>query len=265
MKQIHIIISLTIAALISAAMSSCIEDGISSSPSDQPTFSTDTLKMGLVFTSEGTSTHSLRVYNPHNKILSMSRVGFKNGGTGMFRLNVDGQSGREFANIEIRPKDSIYVFVDACLDLQNSTLPLTVEETIEFETNGVTQQVVITADGQDVERLHGHVIDSDTDWSNCMPKQIFDSLVVAEGTRLTIGPGMKLYFHSGAKLTVRGSLSIEGTAEQPVELTGDRFGLVATNVPYEITTMGWNVFCTNIQTIKNAIHGSEKHRLWNIG
>ena len=68
---------------------------------------------------------------------------------------MDGQSGREFNNVEIRPNDSIYVFVDACLEVQNSALPLTVEETIEFETNGKIQEVVITADGQDVDRLHG--------------------------------------------------------------------------------------------------------------
>lgn len=239
MKQIHKIIIPIIAALLSVAMTACIEDGISSSPSDQPTFSTDTLKMGTVFTSEGTPTYSIRVYNPHDKILSISRVGFKNGGTGMFRLNVDGQSGREFNNVEIRPNDSIYVFVDACLDVQNSALPLTVEETIEFETNGKIQQVVITADGQDVERLHGHTIEADTDWSDGMPRQIFDSLVVAEGAKLTIGPGMKLYFHSGAQLTVHGTLDIKGTAEQPVELSGDRFGLVATNVPYEIMSQQW--------------------------
>lgn len=238
MKQIHKIIPF-IAMLLSVAMTACIEDGISSSPSDQPTFSTDTLKMGTVFTSEGTPTYSIRVYNPYDKILSISRVGFKNGGTGMFRLNVDGQSGREFNNVEIRPNDSIYVFVDACLDVQNSALPLTVEETIEFETNGKVQQVVITADGQDVERLHGHTIDVNTDWSDGMPRQIFDSLVVAEGAKLTIGPGMKLYFHSGAQLTVRGTLDIKGTAEQPVELSGDRFGLVATNVPYEIMSQQW--------------------------
>lgn len=239
MKQIHKIIIPIIAALMGVAMTACIEDGISSSPSDQPTFSTDTLKMGTVFTSEGTATYSIRVYNPHDKILSMSRVGFKNGGTGMFRLNVDGQSGWEFNNVEIRPNDSIYVFVDACLEVQNSALPLTVEETIEFETNGKIQEVVITADGQDVDRLHGHIIDADTDWSDGMPRQIFDSLVVAEGAKLTIGAGMKLYFHSGAQLTVHGTLDIKGTPENPVELTGDRFGLVATNVPYEIMSQQW--------------------------
>ena len=143
MKQPLQSIFYIIATLFGLALTSCIEDGITSSPSDQPTFSTDTLKMGTVFTQEGTPTFSIRVYNPHNKILSMSRVGFKNGGTGMFRLNVDGQSGREFANVEIRPNDSIYVFIDACLDVQNSALPLTVEDIVEFETNGVVQQVVL--------------------------------------------------------------------------------------------------------------------------
>lgn len=38
MKQIHKIIIPIIAALMGVAMTACIEDGISSSPSDQPTF-----------------------------------------------------------------------------------------------------------------------------------------------------------------------------------------------------------------------------------
>ncbi len=239
MKTVYTAIYLIFAALLGCAATSCIEDGISTSPSDQPEFSTDTLKMGTVFTSEGTSTYSLKVYNPHDKIISMSRVGFKNGGTGMFRLNVDGQSGREFSNVEIRPNDSIFVFVDANISVQNSALPVTVEETVEFETNGVVKQVVITADGQDVERLRAYVVDADAVWDDGMPRQIFDSLVVAKGVTLTLGPGIDLYFHSQAQLRVHGTLAVEGTSEAPVQFAGDRFGMVATNVPYEIMSKQW--------------------------
>lgn len=239
MKYLYTTIYFLLVTLLSVAVTACIEDGISSSASDQPEFSTDTLKMGTVFTEEGTPTYSIRVYNPHSKIISISRVGFKNGGTGMFRLNVDGQSGREFNNVEIRPNDSIYVFVDANISAQNSVLPVEIEEIMEFETNGVVKQVVITADGQDVERLHALRIENDTEWNDGKPRQIFDSLVVAEGNRLTIGAGSKLYFHSGAELRVHGTLDIQGSPEMPVELTGDRFGLVATNVPYEIMSKQW--------------------------
>ena len=43
-----------VCAAAGAVMGSCIEDGISTSPSDQPEFSVDTLAIGDVFTDENT-------------------------------------------------------------------------------------------------------------------------------------------------------------------------------------------------------------------
>ncbi|MBR4722882.1 MAG: hypothetical protein IK053_07505 [Muribaculaceae bacterium] len=81
------------AIALAAGFSSCIEDGFTTSPSDQPTFSVDTLKMGLAFSEEGTPTHKFKVFNRHGKGLNISKIAFRDGGTGAFRLNVDGIPG----------------------------------------------------------------------------------------------------------------------------------------------------------------------------
>ena len=220
-----------VCAAASVGLGSCIEDGISTSPSDQPEFSVDTLAIGDVFTDETTPTYSFKVYNRHDKVMSINSIRLT-GSKDYFRLNVDGQSGRVFSNVEIRPKDSIFVFVDVNLPANGSFDPLEVTDAVEFVTNGVSKKVTVTAVGQDIERLHGLVITGHERWSGDRPRQIFDSLVVAPGASLTIEAGAKLYFHDKSRLKVHGTLVTLGTAEKPVEMTGDRRGTVITDVSF---------------------------------
>ena len=102
-------------ALLTIVLPSCIEDGFSTSPSDQPTFSTDTLDLGVIFTDEPSPTSRFVVYNRNSKSLSVSRIALSGANAGLFRLNVDGISGETFSDVEIRGKDSIFVFVEATL------------------------------------------------------------------------------------------------------------------------------------------------------
>ncbi len=218
----------------------CIEDGFTTNPNDQPEYSTDTLSFGTVFTAEGTPTQSFKVYNRHDKGLILSNISFRSqSDADIFRLNVDGLSGKSFSNVEIRANDSIYVLVEATLPENDRPLPVDVEALLDFTVNGRTSTVVLNATGQDVERLYGHVISASESLSPTKPYQIFDSLVVADGATLSVPSGTTLYFHSGAELRVRGTLKVEGTAEAPVNLTGDRFGQVVGRIPYEIMSDQW--------------------------
>lgn len=221
-------------------LTGCIEDGISTSPSSQPVFSTDTLKMGTVFTDQVTTTHRFTVRNPHSKGIVISSITISGEHAPLFRLNVDGMSGTSFDNVEIRAKDSIYVFVEATLPANNVDLPVNVSASVDFITNGVKESVTVSADGQDVERLRAVTLDKDTQFSATRPYQIFDSLVVAEGKTLTLPAGARLYFHDGATLIVRGTLISEGTAEKPVDMCGDRTGNVITNVTFDLMSRQWN-------------------------
>lgn len=225
--------------IASSALSACIEDSITTNPSDQPEFSVDTLHMGQVFTQDATPTHKFMVYNRHSKVLSVSDIRFRDGGTGFFRLNVDGMAGTSFNNIEIRPNDSIFVFVEATLPTNGANAPVAICETVDFITNGVTRSVVLEAVGRDVKRLKAHTLLSDTTITSSLPVQIFDSLVVAPGVTLTLAPGAELFFHDSAELRVHGSLVSDGTPQAPVVLGGDRTGWVATNIPYQIMSLQW--------------------------
>lgn len=224
---------------MSMILPSCIDDSFTTSPSDQPLFSVDTLKMGTVFTEELTTTHRFTVSNPHDKSLSISRISLSGDGAEYFRLNVDGFSGREFSEVEIRGKDSIYVFVEATLPASDSDLPVEINADIDFLTNGIEQSVVINAFGQDVVRLRNEIISSDTRLDAARPYQIFDSLVVGTDATLTLPAGTSLLFHDKARLVVRGRLVAEGTPDSPVTLAGDRTGNVVTDIPFDLMSRQW--------------------------
>lgn len=241
MKRLKILFALILGALsFSCALTSCIEDGVSTSAADQPVFSTDTLRLGSLLTLGPSPTSRFIVYNNHDKIINISEIAFRDDPDGTFRMNVDGLSGRRFSNVEIRPNDSIFVFVEATLPENGKDLPVEVVAHIDFRVNGVTSTMPVKAQGQDVIRLKG-----DTRFSGqarldaARPYHVSDSLVVEEGATLTITPGVRLLMHDDAAIIVHGRLLIEGTAEKPVSITGDRSGYVAAAIPYEVMSGQW--------------------------
>ena len=239
MKKIHILFLLLV-AVGSAMLSSCIDDSFTSDAADQPTFSVDSLKMGVVFTDAMTTTHRFTVRNTASKSLSISRISLSGDDAGYFRLNVDGFSGRDFSNVEIRGKDSIYVFVEATLPENHDEIPIEINAYVDFLTNGVTRSVVLSALGQDVNRLHALTITEDTEFDSPLPYQIFDSLVVAKGVRLTVAPGTQLLFHDKASLIVHGQLICAGTSDAPVILSGDRTGNVVGDISFDLMSRQWD-------------------------
>ncbi len=241
MKLIYRILStLCIALSLGFGMTGCIEDGISTSASDQPVFSTDTLRMGSVFTLDATPTHRFVVFNNNDKGIMISDIRFSDDPSGMFRLNVDGVAGKRFNNVEIRANDSIFVFVEATLPENGRNQMVDVVSHLEFVTNGVTRTLPVKITGRDVTRLRGDArIAANTSFSPDKPYQVFDSLVVEKGVTLTLPAGTELFMHDAARIKVYGTLRMEGTAEKPVSVTGDRSGYVAASIPYEIMSGQW--------------------------
>lgn len=224
---------------MAALLPACIEDSFSTSPSDQPTFSTDTLKLGEVFTAQGTPTHRFIVHNRHDKMMNISYIGFRDDAEGHFRLNVDGISGREFNNVEIRANDSIFVFVETTLPENGSDELIDVKRHIDFVTNGITSTVVVTAQGQDAIRYSDLTLTENTTFTYGRPYLITGKLVVPEGITLTLAEGARLRMHDKAEIVVDGTLRANGTPEKPVQITGDRDGYVAAQIPYELMSGQW--------------------------
>lgn len=227
------------AILILSVTASCIEDEVDSSPSSQPEFSARLIEMGEFFTGERTPRSCLMVYNRHDKVMRLSNVSLRDAGSGVFRMNVDGMAGDTFSDVEIRPQDSIYVYIDALLPENGSPQPGEVRGYIDFLTNGVANTVEIKATGQDVRRVHATEITADERWDAEMPYQIYDSIVVRPGATLTLPRGAKLHFHDKAYMRVYGSLVTEGEPDALVELSGDRRGNVVGDIPFDLMASQW--------------------------
>ncbi len=238
MKKLRYILW-TILAVLSIVSTACIEDRFTTSSSDVLEFSTDTLAFDTIFTAVGTPTKQFIVYNRHDKMINISSIKMAGDSRCKFYMNVDGVKGEEFNNVEIRGNDSIFVFVEAFIDPNDADNPIEFKDKLNFETNGVTQQVVVTAWGQDVKRLTAPVINEDTHFTAERPYVIFDTLRVSKGATLTLDAGATLYFHDKAAMVVDGTLIAGGSQEHPVNLRGDRLDKVVGGIGYDIMSGQW--------------------------
>lgn len=232
-------LALTVVALC-ALMSSCIEDGFTTSPGDVLAFNRDTVAFDTVITLQGTATKQMVVYNRSDKQINISSI--KVAGLspkGHFFLNVDGIRGDTFQDVEIRGNDSIYIFIEARLDEMEQDTPTLLEDRLEFETNGVSQSVVLTAWGQDVIRLSGDTISRNTRLTATKPYLIYDTVFVSEQATLTIDAGTTLLFHDKAAMRIAGRMLVNGTAEAPVTFRGDRLDRIVGSTSFDIMSGQW--------------------------
>ena len=208
-------------------------------------FSTDTVQFDTVISTVGSSTRQLVVYNRNGDGLRIASVRLGRGGETPFRVNVDGsylepESGARAYDFEVFGGDSIRVFAEVTLPENGQDAPVAMDDELVFTLeSGVEQRVVLAAVGQDAYMWRGKVIAADTLLQAGRPIVVYDSLSVAQGVTLSMGPGVELYFHDGANLWVHGRVVAEGTKEQPVVFRGDRTDRMFDYLPYDNTPSRW--------------------------
>ena len=118
--------------------SSCRKDFEFSPSTGDLQFSRDTVYLDTVFTNIGSSTYNLKVYNRSNNDIVIPSVKLALGDASSYRLNVDGMSGKTFANVEILAKDSLYIFIETTVDIADvsNTKQFLYTDQIEFDGGG---------------------------------------------------------------------------------------------------------------------------------
>ena len=238
-KIIHFLLA-AVTTMVAVALSSCIDDEVSTSSSDILSFSTDTVKFDTVITKQGSPTKQFLVYNKGKKSLNISSIRVAGESKGHFFLNVDGMKGDEFHDVEVRGNDSIFVFVESRLDPTNQDAPEYLEDNIEFVTNNVTQKVAVTAWGQDVVILNDTTLKDGAHLTARKPYLVYGTLKVDTLAHATIDPGATLLFHDKASLLVKGQLNAIGTQQEPIVLRGDRLDHVVGEIGYDIMSNQWD-------------------------
>jgi len=184
-------------------------------------FSLDTLVFDTVFTTIGSTTQNFKIYNNENKPLLVNEIELMGGSSSPFRINVDGISGTNFADLEIESRDSLFVFVEVTLDINNQVLPLVVEDSIRFRTNGTDQYINLAVWGQDAYFHYNDL--NEGIWPNDKPHVIYGYAAVDSAKTLTIPAGTNIHLHKQSLLYVyKSTLNIQGMLDNEVVFQGDR-------------------------------------------
>ncbi|MEZ5067249.1 MAG: hypothetical protein R2847_01580 [Bacteroidia bacterium] len=193
---------------------------------------------------------------------------------------MDGHSGNEFKDIEIRAKDSLWVFIEVTIDPNSSLTPYLVTDSIVFETNGNVQDVNLVAYGKNAHFItpkyaitfpdgsglpysiigDGEPCGTIVEWDSLMPYVVYGYAVVDSCITLRIKEGTKIYFYNNSGLWVYrfGNLHVEGSKEHPVEFGGTRLENSYSEVLYQWDRIWINEGGVNVidhALIKNAFFG----------
>lgn len=230
-------------------------------------FSRDTVVFDTVFTTVGSTTKRFKLYNKDSKDIIIDEIALMGGNSSPFRINVDGVSGINHQELKVEGNDSLFVFVEVTLDPNNGTLPLIVEDSIRFTTNGKDQYVLLAAWGQDAYFHYSDISAGDFDlnsddinpWMNDKPHVIYGAAVIDEGKTLTIPKNTQIYLHKNAYIfNYKGTLNIEGQLGEEVVIQGDRLEMEFDDVSgqyYGIYMHEAKESTFNYLILKNSIAG----------
>ncbi|MEZ4721815.1 MAG: choice-of-anchor Q domain-containing protein [Flavobacteriales bacterium] len=220
-------VSLLAFGILILLLASCRKDKLLEDSSAKLEFSTDTVFFDTVFTTVGSLTERVKIYNRHDQPIEIGRVWLKNGQGSNFKLNVDGLKGKEVKDVRIEANDSIFVFIEVTVDPNGGNTPMVLEEQLLTELNGNVQDVDLVAWGQDAYfwpsfafRFPGDSVALRTD----KPNVFYGYSLVDSMTTLIIPEGARIHFHANSGMVVghEASLKIRGTIEDPVIIQGDR-------------------------------------------
>ncbi|WP_405606925.1 hypothetical protein [Polaribacter sp. Asnod1-A03] len=245
-----------IICIVLISMSSCRKDFDTIPNSGKLEFSKDTVFLDTVFTNIGSATYNLKVYNRSNNSITIPQIKLENGTSSNYRLNVDGITGKDFTDIDILAKDSIFVFIETTINAENVIDPLYTDK-ILFDTGDNQQNVdlvtlvqdanfiypgkdpitmkidSLTLDGEPTSLQGRFLEDNELTFTNTKPTVIYGYAAVASNKTLTINAGSKVYFHDNSGLIIdnNATLKVNGTLAEKVIFEGDRLENSFNDVP----------------------------------
>ena len=255
-------------------------------------FSQDTIYLDTVFSTIGSSTFQLKVYNKSNEDISIPTIKLGKGLNSKYRMTVDGMSGNQgklFQNVTLLAKDSLYIFIettvnatdanptdflytdqihfDSGINLQKVALVTLVKDAIFFFPKRLPNgsKETIPVGNKNVEGFY--LDDSQLHFTNQKAYVIYGYAGVPSGKTAIFDAGARVYFHSNsglivgnnASLQINGSQSSTSQLENEVIFQGDRLQSDYDNVPGQWETVWINEGAINNNinhlTIKNASIG----------
>lgn len=260
------------------AFVSCIsEEDYLTDSSVKLKFSSDTLRFDTVFTTMGSVTKKIMIYNKETKPIKIDNITLGGGRASFYRLNVDGDTSIVAKNIEIGAKDSLFIFARVTIDPTNQNNPLLVRDSIILSFNSKRQYIQLEAYGQDAYYHVGKrdlgttgikyslaqdgglqsgciINGNELEWKNDKPHVIFGVLAVDSAYTLTIPEGTRIHLNSKADFWVYtdGSLKVNGSTQNPVIFEGMRKDGYYSTLPGQWGKL-WFWAGSKNNTVNNAI------------
>lgn len=218
--------AIVVALAATALVAGCNKEGYLDEHEAVLAFSADTVAFDTVFTTLGSTTRQVRVYNRSGRDVLLSSVTLAGGRASRFRLNVDGDTSFVARNVEIMAGDSIFIFVQANVAPNDAMSPFVIEDAIVF---GNGQRLPLSAWGRNAvyhkgEDGEGLYLLECSGWDHSRPHIIFDTAVIYTDSVLNLLAGDEVYMADRAALLVYGggTLNANGMAGQPVLFTSLR-------------------------------------------
>ena len=249
----------TLSIVLIVFWSSCRKDFEYQESTGNLAFSKDTVFLDTIFTNIGSSTYSLKVYNRTKNDILIPSISLGQGQSSTYRLNVDGVAGKNFENIPILAKDSIFIFIETTFDItDHAEKEFLHTDVIQFNSKNNTQEIplitlirdavflypTVSSDkiienitlGTNSEsnevRLEGFVLsDGQLHFTNEKPYVIYGYATVPPERELLVDSGARIYFHQDSGILVKKNASIhingalsadEKLLENDVIFEGDR-------------------------------------------
>jgi hypothetical protein len=249
--------------LISVSLIACKDDlEITTSNSAKLEFSADTVLFDTLFTTVGSTTKRIKIYNRNKSAIRISKIDLVDSTSfARYRLNIDGFQGNHLRDIEIPAEDSIFGFIEMTVkgNVNSNQFPYLVEEQLIFETNSNVQKVELVAFGQNAHFFVDSVLSGNLTWNNDLPYVIYGGILVDTLSSLRVQPGVKIYMHKNAIILAKGTLELNGTLQDSIIIQGDRRESQYYNEPGQ-----WNSIQflpgsinnkINYTTVKGSIYG----------
>ena len=186
------------------------------------TFSADTVIFDTVFTSVGSITKRLKVYNRNKNAIRISSIDLAKSSSSPYTLTVNGVESDSFDGEEILGEDSLLVLVKVFIDPKNETLPFLVKDSIVFNTNNNVQDVKLVSWGQDAHFLNDSILACDATWGKGKPYVIFNSVLVDTLCTLDVEAGTRIFLATGSSMFIKGTLTVDGQPDDRVLFRNDR-------------------------------------------
>jgi hypothetical protein len=284
-----------ICLLIAIGLTKACDYDLSFSPAQTQDirFSSDTVYLDTIFTSIGSSTYNLRIYNQADHNIKIGSICLDQGSDSQFRLNVDGMHGQDFNDIEVLANDSIYVFIETTVDIKDyaANAPeflyndqlLVDEQTVELITlvkdaiflypkreDGFKEMIPLGTDEEgNAFGIEGFYLeDNELIFTNERPYVIYGYAGVPSEKTVRFEAGARIHFHDNSGLIAAESSSVHVLGEQSADaemqegeviFEGDRLEPFFENIPGQWGAIWLTAGSTNHifrhATIKNASVG----------